>query len=913
MKTGKKILALLLVFCFMMAAVPAYAASYAHFIPTRVDNELWGRWEAGEKDAVIKNVRVSVQPNSGGVTLMFNDADMQKLRNSGELMNGYSITLPDMIFGTGENIVTVPGGKFPIKTTAGLWVTTYLPTNGPVAQAMVEESKTDEALRALLNIDPETDAANLATGNNVYNGNINAYIKYKTGLTELSAVTDNAILHAANSINANGDFVPGTFFLNDESIATFVGGETPVVGDYGNDHGVYGLYKSAHIHSDSNLDGPYTVFTAPATGFYDVFVLKRDSSASDVLGSAFQRHIEVDIAGVTMNFGNSNTTGTMTHHWQNEDAHTPIYLTKGQQVPVRMLSKTGYYVSAHGFAFVPRSDAETPVSVGWNASPTSQETLNKYSINVNVPAAETKTVTIDGKEVAVTAGAAETYYPNVRKSDENGNYINQPTLLDALVAADKQADIGIDGHVLTTDITQKKTSLTSNGYLNAYATDTMAFSPTTAPIFGYDNLPGGAGDLYANIFNGAETFLLASGTTVKIPVKVPEDGTYYMIANGGSWDTKRTINVELDGDGNKTYAREGGVQDFYFGGEGVNAQYNVQSANGIELTAGYHTMRIKVSGGTTRLSYVALVKADSQEAAKAIQDSFGKGEKDKFNAYFNKTERVVFDGSVIHNFPVAVNGEMITADWDRYIIEDGDKIELNVFNPISLKAGTVYATDSNITWDNNRQLTAETHANTNYVVIINTNSIAGLNLPVDPYTKDSMRGMHLSGYVTFQADDAATSGDETKVANFIQLPIQGNAISQERLVIAVKLPELNKNSSYDGLTFKNIKGSFNNGNSSYYHTANLFITDKRFDGTDNSVKAEYKDGKVLISTKKAQPIMVTVKNADGTKVSTNYALNIDAPVEINVEAGQTVYIWEGTPYLASGTTAKPLCDPIVIE
>ena len=912
MKTGKKILALLLVFCFMMAAVPAYAASFAHYIPTRVDNELWGRWEAGEKDAVIKNVRVSVQPGSGGVTLMFNDADIQKLRNSGELMNGYSITLPDMTFGTGENIVTVPGGKFAIKTTSGLWVTHYLPTNGPVAQAMVEESKTDEALRALLNIDPETDAANLETENNVYNGNINAYIKYKTGLKELSAVTDNAILHAANSINANGDFLAGTFFLDDESIATFVGGETPVVGDYGLDHGVLGLYKSNHIGSDSNLDGPYTVFTAPATGFYDVFVFKRDANSSSVSGSAYQRHIEVDIAGVTMNFGNSNTTGTMTHHWQNEDAHTPIYLTKGQQVPVRILSGTGYYVSAHAFAFVPRSDAETPVSVSWNASPTSQDTFSKYSIKVNVPAAETKTITIDGKEVAVTAGAAESYYPNLRKSDANGNYINQPTLLDALVAADKQADIGIDGHVLTTDITQKGTSMTKNGYLNTYATDTMAFSPTTAPIFGYDNLPGGAGDLYASIFSGAETFFLASGTEVKIPVKVPEDGTYYMIANGGSWETKRTIHVELDADTTKTYARADGVQNFYFGGVGENAHYNVQSANGIELTAGYHTMKVKVSGGAVRLSYVALVKADSQDAAKAIQDSFGKGEKDKFNAYFNVNARTVFDGSAIPGLNVVVNGKKITEDYDRYILSENDVVLINPMDPIEVKGYEAF--DSNLDYDNNRQLTAETRANSNYIIIISKTNIKKLNLPVDPTVKDSMRGLYLNGYITYKADDEATSGDDTKVANYIHYPIQGNSIDTKgRLIIAFKVKEINNNTTFDGLQFRNIAGSFNGGIYSNFNCTNFFITDGRFDGTDDSIRTVQKGDKLSISTKKAQPIMVTVKNADGTKVSTNYALNINAPVEIDVEAGQTVYIWEGTPYLASGTTAKPLCAPITVE
>ena len=890
MKTGKKILALLLVFCFMMAAVPAYAANFSHTITGCVDNGMWGRWDS---EASIKNVTVTVKLHNGAIGIVFADAEMDNLRKNKTFANeGYAITLPDLTFGTGENTITVPGGKFTINTETGLWVTKYLLTDGPVATAMVEESKTNEELRALLTIDPATDAASLVTDKNVYNGNIYNYIKYKIGTETLWATTDQATLHAGKAITVNGDFPLTTFMLSENQITTFVGGETPVKGAYiHNNDNAQGLYASK---VSSKLNGPYAVFTAPTTGIYDVHVLKRDDKDAD---NPKSRHIAMEIAGQTMSFGNSNVTKSMGYQWQNEDNYTPVYLTKGQQVTVRVLAETGFYAGAYGFAFTPRTDAETPVTVQYNATPLGYTAMNTATIKSVIPAAETATIIVDGEEMAVTAGAAETYYPNVRKSDANGNYINKPTLLDVVVALDKQEDIGIDAHVLT-----------DNGWLITNATDTMAFSPTTAPLFGY-NLPGNAGDLYASIFSGAETFSLSSGTGASIAVKVPEDGTYYMIANGGHWSTDRYITVKVD---NISY-EDGTDTKFCFGGEGKNAHYNVQSANGLELTAGYHTLNFGVSGAT-RLSYVALVKANSQEEAKAIQDSFGKGEKDKFNAYFNKTERTVFDGNSIPDLLVSVNNQIIKEDWDRYIIEDGDEIKFGVFEPLPI-SNRINAVSTNITYDNNRQLSAETFANTDTVILLNGSSIPGMNLPVDLTQKDSMRGMYLNGYLVHTQDDPATSGDETLVYNYVHLPIQGNSIDTSgRLIIAIKAGS-NSDINFDGKKFKNIVGTPVGGyHENYkYNWDNLYITDDRFDG-DATVTAQYKDGKVVIASTKAQPIFVVVKNADGTKASTaNYALNINAPVEVAVTAGQTVYVWGGTPYIASGTNALPLCAPITVE
>ncbi|MBQ2968741.1 MAG: MoaD/ThiS family protein [Clostridia bacterium] len=879
MKTGKKILAVLLVFCFVLTAVPAFAADYAHTLTNKVYNDLWGRWDA---TASIQDLTVTVEIQSSGAPLTFEDATIQNMLKSDELTKaGCSITIPEYTLGEGENVYTMPARKAEIKTNYGLWITYLLPTNGEVATAMVEESKTNAELQALLTMDETTGAASLQTAGNVYGNNLVAFLKYKTNGAPLKA-TVKATLHASGTFQANGDFPLTSFFIADEKINTFVGGETPVTGAYVISNGASaGLYASTL--QDSNLDGPYTVFTAPADGIYDVFVAKRDTSASANASSSYQRLIVLDVAGKTLTFGNSNVSTTMGYQWQNENNNTPVTLTKGQQVPIRILSETGSYAGANGVAFCPRSDAETPVTIQYNASPLEPAGV---TIETSVPAAETATVTVDGAELAVTAGAAEAYYPNVRKSDANGNYINKPTLLDALVAADKQEDIGIDAHPLL-----------SSGALVTNSMDTMALSPTTNEAFGL-GLTGGAGTAYASIFSGSEVFLLSSGTKVNLTIKVPEDGTYYMIANGGCWGAERYMTAKVD---NVSY-NDGTDDKFVFGGLGVNAHYDVQSANGLELTAGYHTLNVGIGGGAVRLSHVALVKAASQEEAAAIQASITT--KADFNAYFNKTDRVGFNGSTIDGVNVAVNGETITEDWDRYILSDGDEILLGVFDPISV-GGKVYAYTSNITWDTNRQLTDETFNNSNFAVILSSYG----NMPADVNVKDSMRGMHLTGYVILSSDDAATSGDDTKVANFINYEIQGNAISEGRLVLAIKQKDANfSNTTFDGAVYKNLAGSF--VNNAKYDASQLYITDARFG--DTTIKAEYADGNVVISSKKAQPIFVVVKNADGSKASAaNYALTIN-PVEVAVEAGQTVYVWGGTPYMTSGTTALPLCAPITV-
>ncbi len=882
MKTGKKILAVLLVFCFVLTAVPAFAANYAHTLTNKVYNDLWGRWDA---TASIPDLTVTVEIHSSGAPLTFEDAAIQNMLKSDELTKaGCSITIPEYTLGEGENTYTMPARKAEIKTNYGLWITYLLPTNGEVATAMVEESKTNTELQALLTMDETTGAASLKTAGNVYGNNLVAFLKYKTNGAPLKA-TVKATLHASGTFQANGDFPLTSFFIADEKINTFVGGETPVTGTYVITNGQSaGLYASTL--QDSNLDGPYTVFTAPADGIYDVFVAKRDTSASANAGTSYQRVIVLDVAGKTLTFGNSNVTTTMGYQWQNENNNTPVTLTKGQQVPIRILSETGSYAGANGVAFCPRADAETPVTIQYNASPLEPAGV---TIETSVPAAETATVTVDGAELAVTAGAAETYYPNVRKSDANGNYINKPTLLDALVTLDKQEDIGIIAHTLL-----------PNGYLNTAQIDTMAITPETAPLHNIPWPHTASLGTYADIFTKDEGYYDSVARTLTMRVKVPEDGTYYFIFSGNAYSSSRYVKAAVDG--NKFYADVAGTDEKIATNGATNEIQRKQSANGIQLTAGYHTLSVSLSSGVIRMNYAGLVKAESQAEAATIQESFT--DKATFNAYMNGDTLNVFDGDKIIGMNVAVNGETVTEDWDRYILSAGDEILLGVFDPISL-GGKVYAYTSNITWDTNRQLTDETFNNSNFAVILSSYG----NMPADVNVKDSMRGMHLTGYVILPSDDAATSGDDTKVANFINYEIQGNAISEGRLVLAIKQKDANfSNTTFDGAVYKNLAGSF--VNNAKYDASQLYITDARFG--DTTIKAEYADGKVVISSKKAQPIFVVVKNADGSKASAaNYVLTIN-PVEVAVEAGQTVYVWGGTPYMTSGTTALPLCAPITV-
>ncbi len=890
MKTGKKILALLLVFCFMMVAtVPAFAASFSHTLTNHVDNALWGRWDS---TASITDLDVTIKISSGAISLTFADEEIAKLLkdksagDSGYLAaKGYYVTLPDITFGEGENTITVPGGKFKFNTVYGLWVTTYLPTSGAVAKAMVEDSKTDADLQALMIMDETTGAASLATGNSVYGKNIYNYIMYKAGQEpEASA---KATVHAGGNFQANGDFPLTSFFIADDKISTFV--DEDCKGSYVlNNSTAVGLYAAKTMNS--MLDGPYTVFTAPDTGIYDVFVAKRDTSASANNATKSQRHIELEIAGEVFQFSNTKASTTMGYYWEPAAANKALSLTKGQQVPVRILAETGHYGGAYGVAFAPRTDAETPVEIQYNASPLGDDVLNNASIATSVPEAQTVTVNVSGEELAVTAGTAHGYYPNASIAKTDGSYNNQPTLLDALVAADKLEDIGIDPHVLLAD-----------GTLYSGTIDTMAITPDTAVSQGL-NWPTGSNALYADLWTGNEILQTPTGTTAySMLVKIPENGTYHFIVSGSCWDSNRYVTAQVGGQNFE--ADDTGYTKFILGAKGKNEYYHAQSANGIELTAGYHLFKVTVTG-VVRMSYAGLVKADSQEDAASIQEGFKS--KADFNDYMNSGTRNVFFGGKIADTIVSVNGETINGGFDRYILSEGDEILLNTFEPVSL-GQTVTALSSNITYDSNRHLSDETFANTDFVILLSNYA----NMPVDVTKKDSMRGLYLNGYVTYTSDNTGTDGDDTQVINYIHYPILGNSIDGSgRLVIAININDAS-NTVFDGKTYKNLIGGFHSEYEKNTDCSNLYVSDERFNG-DATVTAEYADGKVVISSKKAQPIFVIVKNADGSKASaTNYALGV-APVEVPVTAGQTVYVWGGTPYKTSGTTALPLCAPVTV-
>ncbi len=508
-----------------------------------------------------------------------------------------------------------------------------------------------------------------------------------------------------------------------------------------------------------------------------------------------------------------------------------------------------------------------------------------------VPITKSVNVKVKGTDTNVKASDAESYYTNVRTEDENGNTINDPTLLDALVAADKVSDIGIAPNLTLSD-----------GTASALTFASMAISPDTYQSQNL-NLTPGAGSSYAELWSGNEVFV-DSGKTVTMQVNVPKNGTYHLVLSGNCWDTGRYIVASVDG--TSFYSDDASTnKKFILGGVKQAGVYKVQSANGIALTEGYHTLTVQLSG-LIRLNYAGLVLADSKDEAAAVQATFTT--KEAFNKYMNTP---VFDGTKLTTISVFVNKVAVTDNFDRYILSEGDKIELNLFQPISI-GSKINAISENITHDGNRQLSDETFAKTNFVILLNSGSFSAI--PVDTTAKDSMKGLYLNGYVSFKSDDAATSGDETTVYNYINCPIQGNAIdSSGRLVIALNLPS-STNTSFDGKTFKNLTGglseAYNQNSGTGYDFSNLYITDTLSDGVDLICA----NGKATLLTNKAQPVFVTVENADGSVASTyNFALNITAPAEFPISSGQTVYVWKGTNYIHGGTTAIPLCEPVTVE
>ena len=115
-----------------------------------------------------------------------------------------------------------------------------------------------------------------------------------------------------------GNIPEGTIYLSSRAIAN------DVPSNWKDVNGIY-QQNDALGSSDSGVDGSWAVFTAPATGTYNVWATKRDrtmksQTEADTYGN--QRDIFMDVSGTKLSFDRAKNQTVLI-------MHRPIWLTTG--------------------------------------------------------------------------------------------------------------------------------------------------------------------------------------------------------------------------------------------------------------------------------------------------------------------------------------------------------------------------------------------------------------------------------------------------------------------------------------------------------------------------------------------------------------------------------------------------------
>ncbi len=151
------------------------------------------------------------------------------------------------------------------------------------------------------------------------------------------------------------------------------------------------------------------------------------------------------------------------------------------------------------------------------------------------------------------------------------------------------------------------------------------------PVLCYETVENWTGGGAAgNGFLYAITWMGASNEYREVEVDIAEAGNYYVIANAYAYGETldRHILVDVTQNGTTYNAYKGG-QDADDVKLCINTgnDYKAETSKAIALNAGKATIKVTAKGGAVRVDYVALVKADSFDAADAVNQSF----KDEFN------------------------------------------------------------------------------------------------------------------------------------------------------------------------------------------------------------------------------------------------------------------------------------------
>lgn len=442
MKMSKKICSLLLVLCVLCTAVPAFARTEV------VNNGLLP--EAGitmENIDMIIGWQVFVEPSDATVKAAMEDsAFVSRCTTEGS----FTIAERTFIF-TATSFAGNDGGPY-------MYVTSVL-GNSADLKAAIEAAKTTVAGMEL-----NPDGTACVTGNEGKR-NVKRYLmtllgEDYSGLNNEDLVNHNVLVKANVTVKDKragtqevevGNIPEGTIYLSSNVITNDIPSNWKTV------NGIY-QQNDALGSSDSGVDGSWAVFTAPATGTYNVWATKRDrtmKSQTEADTDGNQRDIFMDVSGTKLSFvratkedGSTYAPTNMTYYWEPELYGTTVTFAKGQQVYVRLLSGTGNFAGSYGFIFVPADQNVEPnnkmfggtISGSYDDKGPIATNFATLTVKSTAPhsgsALVSKNVTVNGAAVTATERTAFAKFPRVRQYDMNGNYLAAATVMDAVVAAD---------------------------------------------------------------------------------------------------------------------------------------------------------------------------------------------------------------------------------------------------------------------------------------------------------------------------------------------------------------------------------------------------------------------------------------------------------------------------------------------
>lgn len=446
MKMSKKICSLLLVLCVLCTAVPAFARTEV------VNNGLLP--EAG---ITMENIELKI---GWQVYVLTNDATV-------------NAAIADRTFvgrGTVEGSFTVADKTFTFTTTAFndykdvcfMYVTSVL-GNSADLKAAIEDAKDTVAGMEL-----NPDGTACVTGNEGKR-NVKRYLmtllgEDYSGLNNEDLVNHNVLVKANVTVKDKragtqevevGNIPEGTIYLSSNVITNDIPSNWKTV------NGIY-QQNDALGSSDSGVDGSWAVFTAPATGTYNVWATKRDrtmKSQTEADTDGNQRDILMDVSGTKLSFvratkedGSTYAPTNMAYYWEPELYGTTVSFTEGQKVYVRLLSGTGNFAGSYGFIFVPADQNVEPdnkmfggtISGSYDDKGPIAMNFATLTVKSTAPhsgsALVSKNVTVNGAAVTATERTAFAKFPRVRQYDMNGNYLAAATVMDAIVAGDANDD-----------------------------------------------------------------------------------------------------------------------------------------------------------------------------------------------------------------------------------------------------------------------------------------------------------------------------------------------------------------------------------------------------------------------------------------------------------------------------------------